>query len=133
MAKALSALSSIVSFAALLVVGQSAARSDRTAARPASSAQIQSPSLGIEFDKNLRSRVVARLEGKEVPLGTFSASETVKGNERSWYDFALASPMHERVTVRGPVAHLSAAFSKHLLRGSNSASGLPKLMADGRP
>ena len=133
MTKALSALSSIVSFAALLVVGQSTARSDRTGGRPASSAQSQSPSLGIEVDKNLRSRVVARLEGKEVPLGRFSASQTVKGGERSGDDFALASQMHERITVRGPVAHLSADFSKHLLRGSNSASGLPKLMADRRP
>ena len=46
----------------------------------------------------MRSRVVARLKGREVPLGAFSASETVKGNERSWYDFALASQTLERVT-----------------------------------
>ena len=47
----------------------------------------------------MRSRVVARFDGKEVPLGAFSASETVKGSERSWYDFALDSQTHERVAT----------------------------------
>ena len=60
--------------------------------------QIQSPSLRIEFDKNMRSRVVARFNGKEIPLGAFSASETVKGSERSWSDFALESQKQERIT-----------------------------------
>ena len=46
----------------------------------------------------MHSRVVARFNGKESPLGAFSASETVKGSERSWDDFALASQSRERVT-----------------------------------
>ena len=46
----------------------------------------------------MRSRVVARFNGKEVPLGAFSASETVKGSERSWNDFVLASQTREHVT-----------------------------------
>ena len=46
----------------------------------------------------MRSRVVARFGDKDIPLGEFSASETVKGSERSWYHFALASQTHERVT-----------------------------------
>jgi alpha-galactosidase len=92
------AFSSLLIFAALLVVGQSKAGPDQSAAHHASLAQIQSPSLRLEFDKNMRSRVVARFDGKEVPLGPFSSSETIKGNERSWYDFALASQAHERVT-----------------------------------
>ncbi|HEV2400950.1 MAG TPA: glycoside hydrolase family 36 protein [Candidatus Sulfotelmatobacter sp.] len=85
-------------FTALLAAGQSSAPPDQSAARRASAAQIQSPSLRIEFDKNMRSRVVARFGGKEIPLGAFSASETVKGSERSWYDFALSSQTHERAT-----------------------------------
>ena len=93
---------SIIIFAALLAAGQSTARPDRAATRPSSVAadlpRIQSPNLRIEFDNNMRSRVVARLKGKEVPLGAFSASETVKGNERSWADFALTSQSHDRVT-----------------------------------
>jgi alpha-galactosidase len=89
---------SIAIFTALLVVGQSTARPNQVASPPAPLPQIQSSSLRIEFDENMRSRVVARMKSKEVLLGGFSASETVKGNKRSWYDFALTSQSHERVT-----------------------------------
>jgi hypothetical protein len=92
------AFSSLLMVAALLAAGQSSARLDQSAAPHASLAQIQSPSLRIEFDKNMRSRVIARFGKKDVPLGAFSASETLKGTERSWYDFALNSQTHERVT-----------------------------------
>ncbi|HET6176696.1 MAG TPA: glycoside hydrolase family 36 protein [Candidatus Sulfotelmatobacter sp.] len=92
------AFSSFLIFAALLVVGQSTARPDQSAVGHALLARIQSESLRVEFDKNMRSRVVARFNGNEIPLGTFSASESVKGNERSWYDFALASQTQERVS-----------------------------------
>src|SRR5215472_741653 len=91
-------LFSLLIFTALLAAGQSSARPDQSTARRASAAQIQSSSLRIEFDKDMRSRVVARFGEKEIPLGAFSASETVKGSERSWYDFALSSQGHERVT-----------------------------------
>src|SRR5271154_2546881 len=87
---------------ALLAAGPATVRPDRAATRSTSVAadlpRIQSPDLRIEFDSNMRSRVVARLTGKEVPLGAFSASETVKGKERSWDDFALASQSRDRVT-----------------------------------
>src|SRR5215471_19429090 len=92
------ASSSFLILTALLAAGQSSARPEQSGVRHASVAQIQSPSLRIEFDQNMRSRVVARFGEKEVPLGVFSASETLKGSERSWYDFALSSPAHERVT-----------------------------------
>jgi alpha-galactosidase len=89
-------LFSTVVLAAWLVAGQSAP------SRPSSAAnklpQIQSQSLRIEFDKNMRSRVVARLNGKEVSLGAFSDSETVHGNQRSWYNFVLNSQTHERIS-----------------------------------
>jgi len=81
----------------LLALGQSPARPDQSAARRASVAQIQSPGLRVEFDENMRSRVVARFGEKEIPLGAFSASETVMGTERSWNDFVLSSQAHERV------------------------------------
>src|SRR3954454_13361703 len=92
------AFSSLLIFTVLLAAGQSAVRPHPSQAHPEPSAQIQSPSLRIEFDKNMRSRVVARFGSKDVPLGAFSASETVKGAERSWYDFALDSQTHERLT-----------------------------------
>jgi alpha-galactosidase len=92
------AFSSWLIFTALLAAAPSSGRPDQSVAPHASSAQIQSPSLRIEFDNNMRSRVVARLGGKDIPLGAFSASETVKGSERSWCDFVLSSQTHERVT-----------------------------------
>jgi len=88
----------LVIFTALLAAAQSSTRPDQSASGRASMAQIQSPSLRIEFDQNMRSRVIARLGSKDIPLGAFSASETVKGTERSWYDFALTWQTHERVT-----------------------------------
>ena len=99
-------LSLLIVFATLSALGQSPARPDRVAPTSTSvapdspqiqSPQIQSPSLRVEFDKNMRSRVVARFKGKDVSLGPFSASETVKGSERSWSNFALASSAQERV------------------------------------
>src|SRR5215475_2062248 len=92
------AFSSFFIFTALLAVGQSA-RPDQPAVHRASVAQIQSPSLRVEFDKNMHSRVIARFGEKDIPLGAFSASETVKGIQRSWNDFPLDSQMHERVAV----------------------------------
>ena len=89
---------SIAIFTVPLVVGQAPARPHQVASPPAPLPQIQSSSLRIEFDENMRSRVVARMKSKEVLFGGFSASETVKGNKRSWYDFALNSQSHERVT-----------------------------------
>jgi alpha-galactosidase len=92
------AFCSLLIFIALLAVDQSSARLDPSAARRAAVAQIQSPSLRIEFDQNMHSRVIARFGEKDIPLGAFSASETLKGAKRSWYDFALSSQTRERVT-----------------------------------
>jgi alpha-galactosidase len=93
---------SVVIVAVLLAGAQSTARPDRSAedAKPVAGGlpRIQSPNLRIDFDKNMRSRVVARFHGKEVSMGPFSASETVKDNQRAWYNFALTSQSHERVT-----------------------------------
>ena len=82
----------------LFVVGHSAARADQTATHSVASAHIESSSLRIEFDRNMRSRAIARFNGNDVPIGAFSASETVRGSERSWYNFALDSQTHERIT-----------------------------------
>src|SRR5215831_4941744 len=111
------AFCSLLIVAALMAADRSSARPDQSAPRHASLAQIESPGLRIEFDKNMRSRVVARLGGKEIPLGAFSASETVKGSERSWYDFALASQTHERVTdTYGTGEKLTVAGTSGVLR-----------------
>lgn len=67
------------------------------ASLPAGDLQIQSRNLRIEFDRNLRSRVVARLDGKEVVLGPFTASETAQGAKRKWRDFPLISQQRDRI------------------------------------
>ncbi len=46
----------------------------------------------------MHSRVTARLKGKEISLGGFSASETLKSKERSWDDFVLMSQSRARVS-----------------------------------
>jgi len=95
-------LISVVIVATSLAGARFTAPPDRSAedAKPVAGGlpHIQSLNLRVEFDKNMRSRVVARFNGKEVPLGPFSASETVKNNEEAWYNFALTSQSHERVT-----------------------------------
>jgi len=62
---------------------------------PTGKAQIQGGNLRIEFDHNLRSRVVARFD-KETVLGPFSASETVTTADKVWTEFPLYSQKHER-------------------------------------
>ncbi len=59
--------------------------------------QIQSSVLRIEFDHDLRSRVVALLGANPRILAPFSASETVTGI-RVWSDFALSASRRERVS-----------------------------------
>ena len=71
----------------------------------------------------MRSRVVARFGAKEIPLGAFSTSETVQGTERSWYDFALSSQTHERVTdAFGAGESLTMAGTSGVLRKTLSVT-----------
>jgi alpha-galactosidase len=116
-------LSSLLIFAALMQVGRSSARPDQLVAYRAGLAEIQTPNLRIEFDKNMRSRVIARVGGKDIPMGGFSASETVKGTERSWDDFAMVSQTHERVTdIYGTGEKLTLAGTSGVLRKNLSVT-----------
>jgi len=65
---------------------------------PTGALQIQGRDLRIEFTNDLRSRVIARFGEKEVPLGPFSASETVVAINRVWKSFPLKSQKRERIT-----------------------------------
>jgi alpha-galactosidase len=60
--------------------------------------QIQSANLRIEFDHSLRSRVVARFDGKDTTMGAFTNSESVTAGGKRWTDFSLTSQKNERVT-----------------------------------
>ena len=68
------------------------------AAPPTGNPQIQGASLRIEFDHNLRSRVVARFDNKETTMGPFTASESVTAADKTWTEFPLTSQKHERVS-----------------------------------
>jgi alpha-galactosidase len=68
------------------------------AASPTGNPQVQGASLRIEFDHNLRSRVVARFDNKETTMGPFTASESVTAADKAWTDFPLTSQKHERVS-----------------------------------
>ncbi len=59
--------------------------------------QIQSSVLRIEFDRNLRSRVIALFGPKPEVLTPFSASETVTG-VRTWGNFAVTTSRRDRVS-----------------------------------
>ena len=60
--------------------------------------QIQGESLRIEFDHNLRSRVIARFDNKETTMGPFTASESVTAADKAWTEFPLTLQKHERVS-----------------------------------
>jgi len=60
--------------------------------------QIQGANLRIEFDRNLRSRVVTRFDNKDTTMGPFSASETIAAADKSWTDFPMTNQKRERVS-----------------------------------
>ena len=60
--------------------------------------QIQGANLRIEFDHNLRSRVIARFDNKETTMGPFTASESVTAADKAWIEFPVTSTKHERMT-----------------------------------
>src|ERR1700727_68542 len=59
--------------------------------------QIQGEHLRIQFDHDLRSRVVARFDGKETTIGPFVASERVAVADRTWAIFPLISQKSARI------------------------------------
>jgi alpha-galactosidase len=63
---------------------------------PTGKAQIQGGNLRIEFDHQLRSRVIARFDEKQTGMGPFTASETVTTADKAWTGFLLTSQKHER-------------------------------------
>lgn len=58
--------------------------------------QMRGENLRIEFDRNMRSRVIARFDKKETQIGPFTASETVTAANKVRAGFILTSQKHER-------------------------------------
>jgi len=71
--------------------------SAQTAAPAAVKAEIAGKNLTVEFDRMLRSRVVARFENRETRLGTFTASESVTTTGKALKQFTFSSQNTERV------------------------------------
>lgn len=69
----------------------------QTAVISRAKAQIEGTNLRIEFDHDLRSRVIVRFGNKETPIGPFVASETVAKAEKTWTLFTLISQHSDRV------------------------------------
>src|ERR1700723_844547 len=88
---------------------------------PRGNPQIQGGKIRIEFDRSLRSRVVACFDKKETVLGPFTASETVTTAGKLWTIFLLTSQKHdrtkdsfgvgERLTVEGKAGALTKKVS----------------------
>src|SRR5450755_2744416 len=82
--------------ALVLSSGSNAGAADLSADKP----EIQGTNLRIEFDHNLRSRVIARFDNKEITMGPFTASESVRADKtlsKTWTDFPLTDQKRERV------------------------------------
>ncbi len=60
--------------------------------------QIQGANLRIEFDSILRTRVIARFDNTEEPIGPCSASETIAAADKAWTDFPTTNQKRERVS-----------------------------------
>lgn len=54
-------------------------------------ASVEAAHIRLEFDPSLHSRVIARFDGKETPLGPFTASEFIRVGGADIRDFALTS------------------------------------------
>lgn len=78
----------------LLVSGVPAGLANPSSENP----EIQGANLRIEFDHNLRSRVIARFDNKETVMGPFTASETLSGASKTWSEFPLLSQKREKVS-----------------------------------
>jgi len=69
----------------------------QTAAPAAVKAEISGKNLRLEFDRMLRSRVVARFDNRETRLGPFTASESVTTTGNTVKQFTFSSQKSERV------------------------------------
>src|SRR3954464_76139 len=79
-----------------LILGLAVFSPSAVASGRAGTAQIQGGNLRIEFDSDLRTRVVARFDKTEMVMGPFTASETVTTADKLWTGFLQTSQKHER-------------------------------------
>ena len=63
----------------------------------AANVQIESNNIHVEFDSLMRSRIVAKFDGKEIPLGDFGPAEFVTSGNSVIRDFTQTSHKQENV------------------------------------
>ena len=59
--------------------------------------QIESKNIRIEFNSLLHSRVIARFDGKEIPLGDFASSESITADGSAVRDFTQTAQKSESI------------------------------------
>ena len=69
----------------------------RLGAAPPGTVQIESKNIRVEFNPLLHSRVVARFDGKETPLGDFGPSEWITAGGAPVRDFTQTAQKSENV------------------------------------
>ncbi|MEW5977228.1 MAG: glycoside hydrolase family 36 protein [Acidobacteriota bacterium] len=82
---------------------------------PISLVRIENPSLRIEFNDRMHSRVVLKSGGQETRFGEFSPSETVTVSGREIADFSLTNESHQ------PVRDRLGSGTRYQLQGSSSS------------
>ena len=87
------------------------------AAAALDSAQVRGDGLRIEFDAQMRTRIVATLTGKDLVLGPFAPSETLQATTGECRDFALEHVAEEALADGfGPGRRVSVSGHCGLLR-----------------
>jgi alpha-galactosidase len=81
----------------------------------ATSPVVEGGNLKLEFDKQMRSHVIARFEGSDIVMGPFSASETVTVDGTELTDFALDN------VKQAPVSDALGAGRQTTLVGTSGA------------
>src|SRR5215813_4024389 len=65
--------------------------------QPLPASQIESANIRIEFNPMLHSRIVAKFDGKEIPLGAFAPSEFVTTGDTMIRDFTQTTQKLDNV------------------------------------
>jgi len=90
-------MSPVVARITTCIVMLSSLLTAQTAAPASVKAEISGKNLRLEFDRMLRSRVVARFDNRETRLGPFTASESVTTTGNTVKQFTFSSQNTERV------------------------------------
>ena len=84
----------------------------------ADGARVTGKNIRIEFDKNMHSRVVALFDGREITVGDFSPSESIRVAGRDVTDFALQGEKNATGSIRSGGNGLGGASAILVVTGT---------------